>query len=169
MNLKFVTTFCLLPCLILLCVFLPVQAQNDGIETVVDKFIARQEKREKAVEVKDTRKVLRGDVNHDGKEDAVVLYSLEGFHGGTNLWIQYLAVFANRGNKLVDATHRSVGGKNQRGLLLESIAKGQINLDTQEYLRQDASCCPSGKGHARFVFSNRKLKEIKKHVAKGET
>lgn len=130
MNLKLVTAFCLFACVTLLCLFQPVQAQNGEIDTVVDKFIARQEKHEKAVEYKDARKVLRSDINHDGKEDVVVLYSLEGFFGGTNLWIQYLAVFTNQNNKLVYATHRSVGGKNQRGLLLKSIAKGLINFDT---------------------------------------
>ena len=159
MNYKLVTTFCLSACLMLLCLFLPVQAQSDKIYALVDRFIARQEKREKAVEYRDARKILRGDVNRDGKEDIVVLYSLEGFFGGTNLWIQYLAVFTNRGNKLVYATHQSIGGKNQRGLLLKSIAKNRIYLDTKEYLRQDASCCPSGKGHASFTFSNGRLKE----------
>ena len=109
---------------------------------------------------------MRGDINHDGKEDVVVLYSLEGFSGGTNLWIQYLAIFTNRGGKLVYAAHQSVGGKNQRTLLLKSIAKNRINFDTQEYLGQDASCCPSGKGQATFIFSSGKLKEIKKSVVK---
>lgn len=163
-----VTTFYLFAFLTSICLTLPVQAQSDKIKIVVDRFIARQEKLEKAVEYKDARKLLRGDVNRDGKEDVIVLYSLEGFFGGKNLWIQYLAVFTNRGNELLYATHQSVGGKNQRGLLLKSIAKGQINFDTQEYLPQDASCCPNGKGRASFTFTNGRLKETKKSVANGK-
>ena len=134
-------------------------AQNNA-NNFVDKFVANQAKRERADEYEEARKIIRGDLNGDGKEDVAVLYTLEGF-GGTNLYLQYLAVFINRGNKFVYATQRRVGGKNQRILELKSIAKGQINFETQEYLRQDASCCPSGKGHARFTFNNGKLKEIK--------
>jgi hypothetical protein len=159
MNHKLLTTFSSFVLLTLLCCLQITRAQNNE-DKIVNKFIANQAKHEKAVEYKEARKVLRSDLNRDGKDEVVVLYTLESF-GGTNLWVQYLAIFTNRSNKIIYAAHRSVGRKNERILELQSVAKGQINFDTKEYLRQDASCCPSGKGHARFTFNNGNLKEIK--------
>lgn len=160
MNHHFVTSFGLSVYLLLICLAQIAQAQNDE-NNIVDKFIANQAKLEKAEEYKDARKVLHGDLNRDGKEDLVVLYTLEGFDG-SNLYLQYLAIFIDRNNKLMYAAHQRVGGKNQRGVSLKSVVRGQINFDILEYRRQDASCCPSKTGYASFVFSNGKLKEMKR-------
>jgi hypothetical protein len=133
------------------------QAQDNKI---VNIFIASQAKKEKADEYRDARKILRGDVNNDGKEDLVVLYTLEGFGGG-NLYIQYLAVFLGNGKNFLYANHKSAGGKNNRSIELSSVKNGTINLTTLEYLPNDPSCCPSKKGKAHFIFSKGVLKEIK--------
>src|SRR5829696_2103935 len=70
----------------------------------IKAFIYGQAKKEKAEEYEEARKILRGDVNNDGKEDLVVLYTLEGFGGG-NLHVQYLAVFLSNGKAFRYANH----------------------------------------------------------------
>ena len=128
-------------------------------DVVITDFLARQEKKEGAEEYEEARKVAGGDVNGDGREDAVVLYTLEGFLG-SNLYVQYLAVFVSRGGRLRYLTHRAVGGKGRRSLELDGVSGGKILLKTEEYRPGDASCCPSKKGRARFVLSRDRLKEL---------
>jgi hypothetical protein len=132
------------------------QSQNK----IVGDFIAGQAKKAKADEYPDARKILRGDVNNDGKEDLVALYTLESFGGGNN-YVQYLAVFLGNGKTFRYANHQSIGGKNNRSIELISIRKQTINFETLKYLPKDASCCPSKKGKARFVLKNGRLREIK--------
>ena len=88
-----------------------------------------------------------------------MLYTLEG-QGGSNQYLQYLAVFINRKGKLVYLTHQVVGGKNQRSIDSVSIKGGKINLQTLEYLSTDASCCPSKKVQMTFILSGGRLKKI---------
>lgn len=163
MNHKIFITYCLFVCLTLLISSQFVQARNNV--SVIDKFIANQAKREKAEEYTEARKIIRGDLNNDGKEEFAVLYTLEGFGGG-NLFLQYLAIFTNQGGNLKYVAQQIVGGKDRRILMFKSISKSQINFDTKEYLSKDASCCPSGKGKARFSFSNGKLTEMRKRAVK---
>ena len=164
---KYKFTYLVFICLTLLCSFQFLKAQSQARDAV-DKFIKRQEKQHQAVEYRKARKVMRGDVSHDRREDTAVLYTLEGF-GGTNLYLQYLAVFINDGHKSGYAAHRIVGGKNKRILEMKSIIKNRINFETQEYLPNDASCCPSGKGKTSFTYSKRKLKESVRPFAKRKT
>ncbi len=134
-------------------------AQRHSDEAVINNFIARQEKKESATEYGEARSVVRGDLNGDGKEDAVVLYSLEG-HSGTNQYLQYLAVFANRGGRLQYVTHQVVGGKNEKSVQSVMIKAGKIYLQTKEYLPTDPGCCPTKEGRVRFILSRGRLKEI---------
>ena len=102
---------------------------------------------------------MKGDLNADSAEDVVVLYTLEG-QGGSNQYLQYLAVFVNRKGRLAYLAHQVVGGKNRRSIEAVSIKDGKINLQTLEYLANDASCCPSKKGQMRFILSGGRLKKI---------
>jgi hypothetical protein len=134
-------------------------AQTDET-AVIDRFIAQQAKKADAEEYQEARKVLRGDVNGDKKTDLVVLYSLEGFGGGNN-YIQYLAIFLGNGKTFRYATNEPVGGKLRRDIDLKSITGSTINLNTKEYRKNDAACCPSKSGKTRYAFRNGKLREIK--------
>jgi hypothetical protein len=135
------------------------QTPTAQADVVITDFIARQEQKEGAEEYEEAREVARGDVNGDGREDAVVLYTLEGFER-SNLYLQYLAIFVSRGGGLRYVTHRIVGGKGLRSLALDGVSGGKILLKTTEYRPGDASCCPSKKRRARFVLDKRKLKEL---------
>jgi hypothetical protein len=138
-----------------------VQISNSqNRDKIVGDFIAGQARKANADEYEEAWKILRSDVNNDGKADLVALYTLESFDGNNNN-IQYLAVFLGSGKTFRLAGHESVGGKNYRGIELISIKKQIIYLDTLEYLPTDASCCPSKKGKTRYRFRNGKFRELK--------
>ena len=137
----------------------PALAQSQTDKSMINSFITRQAKRERATEYQEARSIIKGDLNADGAEDAVVLYTLEG-QGGSNQYVQYLAVFIDRKERLAYVTHQLVGGKNRRSIDAVSIKDGKINLQTLEYLPNDASCCPSKKGQMRFILSGGRLKKI---------
>src|SRR5262249_48609342 len=134
-------------------------AQDSGL-TTVKSFISHQAKTLHGEEYEEARKVLRGDVNGDGKEDIVVLYTLEGFGGGNN-YSQYLAVFLASGTTFRHAADTVVGGKRMRDADLTSVTGSTINLDTKEYRKNDPACCPSHAAKARYHLVGTKLTEIK--------
>jgi hypothetical protein len=131
---------------------------QDNDTVLIDAFIARQAKRERGEEYREARKIVTGDLTHDGAPETVVLYTIEG-QGGSNLHIQYLAVFVRRNGKLSPLTHMDVGGKSTRGVELTSIENNSILLDTLNYGPRDASCCPSVKGTTRYLLSGGRLRE----------
>jgi len=143
---------------VLLCSVNLASAFQDNDTVVIDAFIARQAKRERGEEYREARKVVNGDLTHDGEPETVVLYTVEG-QGGSNLYIQYLAVFVRRNGKLSPLTHMDVGGKSTRGVELTSIENNSILLDTLNYGPRDASCCPSVKGTTRYLLSGGRLRE----------
>lgn len=96
------------------------------------------------------------DVDGDGKEDFLVVFSVEDRQGGNSV-IQYLGVFASGNNWVPVGTE--VGRRGVR--LVEKIdvaAGGAIELTTREYVEgKDPMCCPSGKGTVRFRLKGHAL------------
>ena len=127
---------------------------------VIDKFISTQAAKENGEEPEGIRKVVTGDLNHDGVPDTAVLYTIEG-QDGSNNYIQYLAVFVSTKKGPRYAAHRPVGGKNRREAELTSITDGMINLKTVDYGPRDPSCCPTIKGSTKFALNAGKLLEKK--------
>ena len=134
-----------------------VPAQSDD-KTVIDKFIAAQAKRERGEEPDDVRETIEGDLNHDGTADVAVLYTIES-QGGSNNYVQYLAVFVRKKTGLVFAARTAAGGKNRRSIDLTSIKDNVMYFDTTGYTDRDPSCCPSIKGKTSFTLTGRKLVE----------
>jgi hypothetical protein len=150
-------TFALL--LILLCVSSYSSLADDRDTAMINKFISKQAVQESGNEYKDARRVIAGDLNHDGTSDLAVLYTIEG-QKGTNNYVQYLAVFIRVKGRLVYVTHTAVGGKLYRDVELQSIKDNVILLKTLNYTAKDAACCPSKKGAARYALVKRRLKEL---------
>jgi hypothetical protein len=150
--------------LVLLCCGNIAAIQDDDHTATINAFIASQAKRERGEEYTDARKVVTGDLTHDGQPETVVLYTIEG-QGGSNLYIQYLAVFTRRQGKLIPLTHADVGGKSTRGVELVLVENNSILLDTLNYGPKDASCCPSVKGTTRYVLLRGRLREQKRRTA----
>lgn len=153
---KTITTLAL-SILILSVTPLPATAQSDDGK-VIDKYIEGQAKRERGEEPDGIRKTIEGDLNHDGTADVAVLYTIEG-QGGSNNYIQYLAVFVRRKTGLVFAARTPVGGKNRLAIEITSIKDNAMFFDTTAYGPRDPSCCPTIKGHTKFVLTGKQLAE----------
>ena len=130
--------------------------------TVIDKFIVQQQSEKDGFEDEgNERTIMTGDLNRDGLPDAVILYMLEG-QNGTNNYVQHLAVFVRRNARLEPVTDAVVGGKYYRAAELKGIKNNQILFETFDYADDDARCCPSMKGTARYVLVGAKLQDQKR-------
>lgn len=145
---------------ILLCVSSSASPSQDPDTDVLDKFIAGQATRLGGEEYGEARKVMVGDLNHDGNPDLAILYTIEGMGGGNN-HVQYLAVFARAKGRLGYLTHAAIGGKLNRSVELKSITNNVILFETLSYRANDPSCCPTRKGSAKFVLKGKKLRELR--------
>jgi len=144
--------------LLILSLTSPMVIAQTADKAVIDKFIAAQAKREGGEEPDDVRETIEGDLNHDGTADVAVLYTIEG-QGGSNNYVQYLAVFVRKKTGLVFAARTPAGGKNRRSIDLTSIKDNVMYFDTTGYADGDGSCCPSIKGKTSFKLTGRKLVE----------
>jgi len=143
------------------CSYGVASARQDQDAAAIDNYIARQARRERGEEYREARKVVVGDLTRDGVPETVVLYTIEGQHG-SNLHIQYLAVFARQKGKLSPLTYADVGGKAARSVELKSVEDNAILLKTMSYTPNDAQCCPSVKGETSYVLAGTRLREQKK-------
>jgi hypothetical protein len=150
---------------LLICLHNISLGSQDADTVVIDSFIERQAKRERGEEYREARKVVAGDLTHDGDPETVVLYTIEG-QGGSNLYVQYLAIFVRRKGKLSALTHADVGGKSTRGVELKAVGNNSILLVTLNYGPKDASCCPSVKGTTSYVLSAGSLLEMRRKKPK---
>lgn len=133
-------------------------AWQDQDTATIDTFIAHQARLARGEEYKEARKVMTGDLNHDGIADVAVLYTIEGQNGSNN-YVQYLAVFLRTKDALVPVAHIGTGGKSNRSVELTSIDDNIIHLATLSYGPKDASCCPSIKGKTHYILIGRRLQE----------
>ena len=138
-----------------------IRAMQDQDTAAIDAFIARQARRERGEEYKDARKIAAGDLNHDGVADTAVLYTIEG-QGGSNNYVQYLAVFVRGKSAGAAVANVAVGGKSYRSVELTSVSDNKIHLDTLDYTPKDATCCPSKKGTTDYALVGGVLREQKR-------
>jgi hypothetical protein len=100
------------------------------------------------------RKIMRGDVTGDGREDLIVLFTLE----RGDLWVQYLAAISSAGAPLATA---EVARKGVRAVDLDRTAGTLIQLTTKRYAPDDPACCPSLLQRTTYALRGRHLKELK--------
>jgi TonB family protein len=101
-------------------------AQTDDVPAEIQKYVdGRGGKKKFPTEI---NKLVMGDLNRDGKDDAVVQYIIqEGYPG--NYYSSHIAVFLNRRGKFVYTTQMSAGTKLVGGLVPVFIRSGTIALD----------------------------------------
>jgi hypothetical protein len=100
------------------------------------------------------RRSMRGDVTGDGRDDLIVLFTLE----RGDLWVQYLAAISSAGVPLATA---EVARKGVRAVDLDRTSGTLIQLTTKRYAPGDAACCPSLLQPATYALRSRHLKELK--------
>lgn len=131
---------------------------QSNLKKAIDNHINKI--REDAVEYKKARKIVYGDVDGDGRADAVVLYTLEGAGGG-NSWGQQLAVFLNKKGVYKMAADETVGGKFFRSFTLVKIIGKEIIGATETCLEDGPQglCENPQKGQAKYILAEGKLIE----------
>jgi len=97
------------------------------------------------------------DVDGDGREDFMVVFSVEAAAGGNEVK-QFLAVFPSR--TAYRPVKTVVGRRGQRSITDLCFSDGAIELETLEQRPGDAMCCPSGEGTTRYVLKEGALREI---------
>lgn len=94
------------------------------------------------------------DVDGDGKDDFLALFTLEGPRGA-NDHVTYLAAFlsGSPGRPVVV----EAGRRGERDPVSIEARRGEIDLDVLEYLPRDPMCCPSGKGRRVYRVAGGRL------------
>jgi hypothetical protein len=96
------------------------------------------------------------DVDADGIDDFLVVFSVEGPGGGGNNTIQFLAAFASSNEWRPSVVE--VGRRGQRMVeAITQVRQSGIDLSTWEYGHADAMCCPSRKGKLRLMFQHGRI------------
>src|SRR5262245_18940452 len=138
-----------------------ISSTASAAEKVINAHIRKEAKSQGAAEYREARKVIFGDVDGDGDDDAVAQYTIEGMGGG-NSFAQMLAIFTNQKGVYSFATEEVVGGKfAYRTSKLTSIENGRIYLSTETSAEPPQGLCDNPKkGQAIFTFNKGKLKEL---------
>jgi hypothetical protein len=99
-----------------------------------------------------------GDVDGDGTDDFIVLFSVEGMEGKGNSHYDFMSVFLS-GRKWQPITVKT-GERGERDPISAEVRGRKIILETVVYRPSDAMCCPSGKGALAYEVSGSQLKLI---------
>lgn len=109
-------------------------------------------------------KIVIGDLNGDGLNDAVVDYSLDPANEGDGHAISEisgLVTFINSGKALVITDHSAnFGGNFGSRNDLKKINNGVIILEGKDYSENDPRCCPSVKTTTELVLRDGKLTKL---------
>lgn len=102
------------------------------------------------------------DIDGDGVEDFLVVFSVEGAGGG-NDFTQFLGVFPSGSHWAPSALE--VGGRGTRQIEKIEVQGREIHLRTLEYAERDPMCCPSRHGEATFVLQQGQVIPAKANAA----
>jgi len=106
------------------------------------------------------------DVDGDGKDDLVLIFTLEGPDGADD-HVSFLAAFLSGSpdRPLV----LEAGRRGERDPVAIESKRGEIALETLEFLPKDPTCCPSGKGKSVYRLHAGKLSLVRRGAIPGGT
>jgi hypothetical protein len=119
-----------------------VQAQPavpSELSTSADRMIASEIAQDGGDEYKDARQIFFADLNNDGTQDAVVLYTIEG-QGGGNGYFQSLAAFMGSPSGWHFSGKAVVGNGVQN---IQVVNSQTLSLKVLTVGPEDPDCCPS--------------------------
>lgn len=105
----------------------PIFAQEAAAPSEVQTYVKKRGGK-KPTEI---NKYVTGDLNGDGQADAVAQYIIQTGAPG-NDFTSYIAVFLNKGGKMVFASQIAAGSKLSGGLVPQMIDKGNVAVDRYE-------------------------------------
>ena len=132
-------------------------AANTALDSEINEFVSQQASRGNAVENPDARQLFFGDLNNDGRDDAVALYTLEG--NGGNDYARYMAVFVGSDDAYTFVAQKLVSEKSDRAIAFDSINDGVIKLQTLEYAPTGALWSRGHEGEIAFKLAGKRLVE----------
>ena len=112
------------------------------------------------------RKITRGDVNSDGIEDLIAVFTIEGACGDDktttpgacgNHHETYAKIFL--GKELKEVPVIMIGRRGERLIKGLTVVNGIIQAETLNYGKDDPMCCPAIKGQTAFVLNKGSLTE----------
>lgn len=156
----------------LLINFIALEARAETcaqLPEIVEKTLASAAAKDAASEPCEVRETTRGDLDGDGNEDIVVIFSLEGAcfdkkeKPGTcgNNFGQFLQVFFAEGKDFKVGPRSIIGGKFTQIGKDPRIKPHHIILTTTSWATNDPGCCPSVAGSLELVLENGALVEKK--------
>lgn len=140
----------------------------DPLPEKAEKFIRSFTEEDRGAEYCRSRKVARADIDSDGIEDLIVIFTSEGScrndkpsTPGTcgNHHETYLKVFL--GTDLKEVPIQLVGRRGERRVVGLDVKNGVIRVKTLDYGKNDPMCCPSVNAESRFVVKNGALEEVR--------
>ena len=111
-----------------------------------DKNSTKYEEKETTIASND---VFLGDLNGDGKKDAVVFYSLAPKDGGNALMGMGVVVFLNNGGNLKEVT----AFRPKFNFIVKEIANNKLHVIKQEYSKDDMPGFPSIETHLYYILN----------------
>ena len=95
------------------------------------------------------------DIDGDGRDDFLMVFSVEAINGSANASRQFLAVFPSGRSRHPSVVE--VGRRGVRVVLSLDVDGRAVVLRTAEQKEGDAMCCPSGAGELLFRLEGGKL------------
>jgi len=141
--------------------------QCQPVPDKVNKFISSYTSKVRGAEFCESRHITRGDLDSDGVEDLVVMFTIEGAcledkqtPAGAcgNRYTTYLKAFL--GKDLKEVPLLAIGGS-ARAITSMKLTSGKIEVNSLSHTQGDSHCCPSLKGKALFVLKSGILAETR--------
>ena len=123
----------------------------------LEQWIASEAKRLGAREFSVTRLQAEGDLDRDGRPDQAWVYRLDS-DGSAEGFQQFLAVQISSELRHIRAL--PVGKSGGRSVSEVRVIEGRVELNTQEYLPTDQSCCPTGHATLRVRLQSGRLEVV---------
>lgn len=153
------------PAVLACSILLVAAASNVNADSTLDAGIARTVgqivKGDRcAHENEEARSIHFFDLDNNGRKDAVVLMTIDGFGCGNNSAF-HMAAFLNGRKAYRPMGHVAIGGTWGAHPDFEHVAyrDGQIILQVRVHAENDAACCPSQKRTAFYAIQGGKLVE----------
>jgi len=107
------------------------------------------------------------EVDGDGTDDFIVLFTVDGIEDGGNDHDDFMAVWLSGRSDAAPLVVQT-GARGERDPVGISVRDRRIHLRTLEYRPSDPMCCPSGKGEVVYELKDGALRPAPQPAARGK-